>query len=229
MGLGLTGTTKRICGFGISAALALLSGVALADDLAAGKKPSQVFDSDCSACHRSPAGLAKGRDARTLARFLNEHYTTKPEYASAVAAYLAGLVGSARPKPRFGQRDGDSAAIGDESHARGAAEPRPQPWANLDLLGERGRPFVPGGAGRPPPDTIAGTHKRMPSSGIDRLASDRSGVDPVETIRAYLASMFNVDSTPPAGAKVRRTKHFPHREGPPEPAVPAKIGNPTPD
>ena len=57
--------------------LALLGGLwaapALAQDYSAGKTPTQLFASHCSACHKSPGGLAKGRDARSLTSFLKEH------------------------------------------------------------------------------------------------------------------------------------------------------------
>ena len=87
---------------------ALAAGPATAQDFTAGKTTAQLFQSDCSACHRSPAGLAKGRDARSLAGFLREHYTTKEESAAALAAYVAGSgSGSALVDPR--QRTGPRA------------------------------------------------------------------------------------------------------------------------
>jgi hypothetical protein len=71
-----------------------LSGTALAQtDYSAGKSAPQLFGSNCSACHRSPQGLANGRDARTLTGFLREHYTTKVESASLLATYLVGIGG----------------------------------------------------------------------------------------------------------------------------------------
>ncbi|HVY57365.1 MAG TPA: hypothetical protein VHA77_05895 [Xanthobacteraceae bacterium] len=78
------------------AAVLLLGGVgAHAEDYSAGKTPAQLFASDCTACHRSPGGLAKGMDARSLAGFLREHYTTSPDHASALASYLASVGGRA--------------------------------------------------------------------------------------------------------------------------------------
>lgn len=71
--------------FGIVGAVA--SGPALAQDFTEGKSPAQLFAGDCAACHKSPQGLAKS-DARSVASFLREHYTTKPEMADALAAYL---------------------------------------------------------------------------------------------------------------------------------------------
>jgi hypothetical protein len=74
-----------------------------AQDFSAGKTAAQLFASDCSACHKSPAGLAKGQSASALTSFLREHYTTKAESAAVLAAYLAGAgPGNARlsgPKP----------------------------------------------------------------------------------------------------------------------------------
>src|SRR6195256_3998347 len=69
------------------------AGAASAQDYTAGKTPAQLFQSDCTACHKSPQGLSKGLDARALTAFLREHYTTKEESAVALAAYIAGLGG----------------------------------------------------------------------------------------------------------------------------------------
>jgi len=70
-------------------------GLAQPTDYSAGKTPAQLFAGDCSSCHKSPRGLAKGMDSRSLAGFLREHYTTRPENAAAVAAYLLGNPGPA--------------------------------------------------------------------------------------------------------------------------------------
>jgi hypothetical protein len=75
-------------------ALALVTvgfaGSAAAQDYDAGKNGPQLFASDCSACHKGPAGLAKGRDKGSLTSFLREHYTSKQETAGLLAAYLLG-------------------------------------------------------------------------------------------------------------------------------------------
>src|ERR1051325_5946755 len=62
---------------------------AVAQDFTAGKTAAQLFASDCSTCHKGPGGLAKGQSVSALTSFLREHYTTKPESAAALAAYLA--------------------------------------------------------------------------------------------------------------------------------------------
>jgi hypothetical protein len=98
---------------------ALSAGPTAAQDFTAGKTTAQLFQSDCSACHKSPAGLAKGMDARSLAGFLREHYTTKEETAAALAAYVAGSgSGSALADPK--QRGGPKAK------PDGNPEPKPE-------------------------------------------------------------------------------------------------------
>jgi hypothetical protein len=57
-------------------------------DFSAGKTPGQLFNSDCSGCHHSPQGLAHSRNARALAGFLREHYTTKGQSAAVLADFL---------------------------------------------------------------------------------------------------------------------------------------------
>ena len=70
-------------------ATVLLPNTALAHiDFSAGKTPEQLFDSDCSGCHRSAEGLARGRPVDVLTEFLREHYTTKVQLATLLASYL---------------------------------------------------------------------------------------------------------------------------------------------
>jgi len=49
------------------------------------KDAGRTFASNCSACHKSPQGLAKSGQ---VAGFLRQHYTTGPEMSAAMAAYL---------------------------------------------------------------------------------------------------------------------------------------------
>jgi hypothetical protein len=92
---------------------------AAAQDYSAGKTAAQLFASDCSACHKSPGGLAKGQSISALTQFLKEHYTTKEENAAALAAYLSGAgpgdaklkadapIGGAKSKPKNAEGDAD--------------------------------------------------------------------------------------------------------------------------
>jgi len=126
---------------------------ASAQDFSAGKTPAQLFAGDCAACHRSPQGLGRGRDASSLTSFLREHYTTKPANAGALASYLVSLSGGSgavrRPssgseEPRSGTRQKPAAdgapkpeeqpaprrtprsATGEDDKAAEAAPPRPR-------------------------------------------------------------------------------------------------------
>jgi hypothetical protein len=104
----------------VIAGLLALPGAARAEptDYSAGKTPAQLFSGDCAACHQSPRGLAKGKDQRSLAEFLREHYTTKAEIAGVIATYLLSNPGPA-PEPRGRQRSTPASAP--------VAAPEPKP------------------------------------------------------------------------------------------------------
>src|SRR5467141_4883192 len=59
-----------------------------AQNLEAGKSPSQIFAGTCSACHKSPRGLLKTVPAGSLPGFLRQHYTTSSEMASLLSGFL---------------------------------------------------------------------------------------------------------------------------------------------
>src|SRR3978361_2583430 len=61
---------------------------AQAQNLEAGKSPSQIFAATCTACHKSPRGLLKTVPAGSLPGYLRQHYTTSSEMASLLAAFL---------------------------------------------------------------------------------------------------------------------------------------------
>ena len=113
---------------------------AQAQNLEAGKSPSQIFAGTCTACHKSPRGLLKTVPAGSLQGFLRQHYTTSPEMASLLAAFLVSngaadtrYVGS-QAKP----------ARDEKSEARPGAAPE-----QLDRFGRRPRPAPPQDAARP--------------------------------------------------------------------------------
>jgi hypothetical protein len=97
--------TIRLISFVLSFALGAAA-AAQAQDYSAGKTPAQLFASDCSGCHKSPQGLAKGYDVRSLTSFLREHYTSKKESAGALANFVAAAGGGApaADKPARGSR-----------------------------------------------------------------------------------------------------------------------------
>jgi hypothetical protein len=61
---------------------------AQAQNLEAGKSPSQLFAGTCNACHRSPRGLLRTVSPASLPGFLREHYTTSGDMASQLSAFL---------------------------------------------------------------------------------------------------------------------------------------------
>jgi len=80
----------------------LAAGAARAENLDAGKSPSQIFSSTCSACHKSPRGLLKTTPASSLPGFLRQHYTTGTEMASVLSAYL---ISNGAADPRYQGKD----------------------------------------------------------------------------------------------------------------------------
>jgi len=83
---------NQVSGFGrivllgaIVATVAGIAGLRAQTQLADPKDAPRIFASTCSACHKSPQGLAKSGQ---VAGFLRQHYTTGPEMSAAMAAYL---------------------------------------------------------------------------------------------------------------------------------------------
>jgi hypothetical protein len=107
---------------------------AQAQNLEAGKSPSQIFAGTCNACHKSPRGLLKTVPAGSLPGFLRQHYTTSGDMASLLSSFLISngasdtrYVGT-QPKP------GKDA----QSEAKPGAAPE-----QLDRFGRRLRPGAP--------------------------------------------------------------------------------------
>jgi len=132
----------------------LMAGVVgAAENLDAGKSPSQIFSSTCSACHKSPRGLLRNTSASSLPGFLRQHYTTGSEMARVLSGYL---ISSGAADPRYqakdqprqrdpGRRQPAAAAPQDPSEAapppragrqgrdsRRYARPQPAPEAGFD-------------------------------------------------------------------------------------------------
>src|SRR5436305_14231639 len=120
--------------------------LAQAQNLEAGKSPSQIFAGTCTACHKGPRGLLKTVPANSLPGFLRQHYTTSPEMASLLAGFLVsnGVAdtpqGGAQPKP--GRDEKSEARVG------GAPD-------QLDRFGRRLRRVPSQEAANPEPDPRA--------------------------------------------------------------------------
>jgi hypothetical protein len=211
--------------FGILTVLSALgAGSAAAQDYTAGKTAAQLFQSDCSACHKSPGGLAKGRDARTLASFLREHYTTKEESAAALAAYVAGSgSGSAlvdpkakpipgagpkpKPEPRPATAESEPGQKPPKPRATAATEPKPGEEGDTSIMREepsRRAARTPARDGirsaNSPADTTESKLNAYAAAGgeareIERLA------DRAKKLESYANSGSAADAVTPAAPK----------------------------
>jgi hypothetical protein len=96
----------RIILFGaITATVAGIAGLRAQTQLMDPKDAPKIFASTCSACHKSPQGLAKSGQ---VAGFLRQHYTTGPEMSAAMAAYL--VAAGAAPAAKKGAASEAAAA-----------------------------------------------------------------------------------------------------------------------
>src|SRR5712671_3449735 len=136
-----------------------------AQNLEAGKSPSQIFAGTCNACHKSPQGLLRTVPAGSLPVFLRHHYTTSGDMASLLSAFLvANGAADARhvstqprqakdseAKPatlpdqldRFGRRLRPPAPLTQQA-ARPDAEPRQAAKPDPDGLSPQAEPGRPG-------------------------------------------------------------------------------------
>ena len=102
-----------------------------AQNLEAGKSPSQIFAGTCTACHKSPRGLLKTVPAGSLPGFLRQHYTTSGEMASLLSGFLVSNGAADTRYVGTQPRQGKDA----KSEERSAGPPD-----QLDRFGRRLRP-----------------------------------------------------------------------------------------
>ncbi len=105
-----------------------------AQNLEAGKSPSQIFAGTCSLCHKTSRGLLKTVPAGSLPGFLREHYTTSSDMASLLSAFL---ISNGANNTRY---------VGTQPRPGSDAKPESQPPASseqFDWLGRRLRPAAP--------------------------------------------------------------------------------------
>jgi mono/diheme cytochrome c family protein len=84
--------------------LLLVGAAAQAENLDAGKSGARLFADNCKTCHRSARGLAKGRFRLTLYLFLQKHYSSGSDSASALASYLQSVDTAQAAVPRASKR-----------------------------------------------------------------------------------------------------------------------------
>jgi hypothetical protein len=110
------------------------------ENLEAGKSPSQIFAGTCNACHKGPRGLLKTVAAGSLPSFLRQHYTTSPQMANVLAAYL---VSNGANDPRAAAASPKGAKEGaKEGTKEGAKEAKQEarPVEQLDRFGRKQHP-----------------------------------------------------------------------------------------
>lgn len=109
--------------------MALVGGAALAQDLEAGKPAPQLFSANCSACHKTPQGLARGRN---VASFLRTHYTAGSQSAAALAAYLLSVGDAPPPRESTRRRRGEPEAPAAARPSAPAQAPAVAPSVRVD-------------------------------------------------------------------------------------------------
>jgi hypothetical protein len=187
----------------------LTAGVAAAENLDAGKSPSQIFSSTCNACHKSPRGLLKSVSASSLPGFLRQHYTTGTDMAAVLSSYLI---------------------------ANGAADPRYQGKDQAKQKGARqdGKPDQPDRVGlRQPPAAPAQEAARPDAEGTPPGEGRRRGRDGKRFARPHAApDAARPDGQAPAQAATDSKPGVRQKQGrrgrPPAAEEPAKTERPAP-
>jgi hypothetical protein len=217
---------------GLAAALALFPAKARAQvNIDQGKSPAEIYSSDCATCHKTPHGLAAGKNSLALSAFLREHYTASRDQASAVAAYVLSI-GGAEPAPRqkpevehartetpkSGQAKGEPKTV---AHPiRAAAKPEPDEKKRVEEE-KRAKQEEAKREEHPVPPIVDGT-------GVDRASvargnTDRDVVHPETASRGERAAPEDAAPATPQAEPVAATPAVsaaPHA---------AEAANPTPD
>ncbi|WP_029583673.1 hypothetical protein [Bradyrhizobium sp. URHD0069] len=133
---------------------------AQAQNLEAGKSPSQIFAGTCHACHKSPRGLLKTVSTGSLPGFLRQHYTTSSDMASMLAAFLISNGAT------------DTRHVGQPKQSKDATpEGRPAgPPDQLDRFGRRLRPAQPESQEAAKPDVAPPRAARPDADGLPSQA-----------------------------------------------------------
>jgi hypothetical protein len=185
-------------------------------DYSAGKTAAQLFSGNCTACHKTPRGLAKERDARALTAFLREHYTSNNESAVALTGYLLG-----NPAP--------------PSEARKKPEPAERNQENRETRGQdRDSNDIVVPEGGPPPRASREAAKKPPrSKGKKPTAAElaREAAKAAEEQKARIADYANAgeeakplepaSAAPPAAATTAPSKPAQPEAEPSREAAPA--------
>ena len=170
--------------------------------------------------------MAKGRDVKTLAGFLREHYTTKSDTAGALAAYVSGFAGSGPadvrnragvgPSPPRAQQNAPTGATAATARRRRSAT-MPVPAQSPPRISARDAGNAPSicramarSAGRGTtrtrrvrPPAAAAAPPAVPARTAARTAdtAPREAADPLSRLRPYLASGLGYEGAIAEAAK----------------------------
>ena len=167
------------------------------------KDARQIFSTTCSACHKSPQGLAKSGQ---VAGFLRQHYTTGPEMSAAMAAYLvaagaapaakkgAETAAATKSKSKKQEQATEQAAL---SPADRAAEAKERSLRGKQRAAKSGEPKSSEEAARPAPSPLPPTP--APSEEIRQAAAPAAAAasPPAGDNPAPAASAPAQEPTPP--------------------------------
>jgi hypothetical protein len=177
-----------------------------AQNLEAGKSPSQIFAGACTACHRSPRGLLKTVPAGSLQGFLREHYTTSTEMASLLSTFLISN-GAADTRyvgahPKEGREPKSDSRLGGppEQLDRFGRRPRPAPQ-------EAARPEAePREAARPDTDGLSDLPAGRRSRNAKRMARPAEAPDAGKPAAEGQAPAQAADERGPDGSKLSKQR-----------------------
>jgi hypothetical protein len=113
----MLGRTLRLAAVTLFVGSCAVSAAAQAQNLEAGKSPSQLFAGTCNACHKTPRGLLKTVSAGSLPGFLRQHYTTSGDMAAQLSNFLIAN-GAGDGRSRQGA-DAKPAAVTDQVDRQG--------------------------------------------------------------------------------------------------------------
>jgi hypothetical protein len=157
-------------------------GPAQAQNLEAGKSPSQIFAGTCSACHKTPRGLLRTIPPGSLPGFLREHYTTSSNMASLLSGYLISngaadtRYGSGQGRPGMSARPEQAGRYGRRTNSpREAAEPPPGGGPDADRLSEQAGPRHRGRSARRTPPAGEQPEAAKPPEGVPAQQADQRG------------------------------------------------------
>ncbi|WP_298363866.1 hypothetical protein [uncultured Bradyrhizobium sp.] len=146
---------------------------AQAQNLEAGKSPSQIFANTCTACHKSPRGLLKTVPAGSLPGFLRQHYTTSSDMAGVLASYL---ISNGANDPRYQAKDNPRGAKGRDARQEANQSPE-QPAERPSRRQRQGAAPQEGAKEAAKPDADGLNPEARPAHRVRRMARPSEAPD----------------------------------------------------